>query len=658
MARLLVTRAYEAQPVQVDAVRPEEPIRIVVEPDEQGEYLYEWSLPEGTATDARLEGPNAIVYFESVPPGKREVAVTLYREDAGERVAVDTGRVTLDILRPMMRSVSLFRSGLSDITGADGGAEREDGDGQPLQPGQFIPVTLGRTATPPTPDVALWMTIRRGSRSLSFRAYREAMDRLLCNIEPAESEGRARTDRAVTELLSLSRRRFLPFNDTDAYRFLKVATEAYVLANVGVMYIERPDGTRGVGQFSQAEIDEAIGRLGLTGGALSNSRLQSYLVSLNTADDGRGPIQTLPYLALVRDKLRDEGIKRSLFVGMENDGVVPIGLPEECEGILAERLTAPLLLELIWSYWQEEGMLVQTMNAIGRRFQNIRGPGERDPLANFETDPLRPLNNLLWGYVQDEQHRLSVLRRAYEYDHHYGISLVGRAVGALRPADSRSKFLEGFHNLLYMATIFFQADDDTTVIADGFPLLNALREVHLELSRGAHNQFGDLPSTARQEMLMQQWLLARGEFREFLPTRIMVAYPEPWMDRVDAMKSLQGWTDTSVMHFHNLAVFGEQILLAIRYGAWTDPNVQRDWAANWARFWRPEIQGYIHAYRAVTGIDLSAEVTDSQREGERYLQPAVHLSRQLDTQRRGSLPAPPAALPAPGAKAGQKTANR
>ena len=69
---------------------------------------------------------------------------------------------------------------------------------------------------------------------------------------------------------------------------------------------------------------------------------------------------------------------------------------------------------------------------------------------------------------------------------------------------------------------------------------------------------------------MQQWLLARPEFREFLPTRIMVAYPEPWMDRVDAMKKLQGWTDTSVLHFRNLAVFGEQILLSIRWGDWSD----------------------------------------------------------------------------------------
>ena len=116
---------------------------------------------------------------------------------------------------------------------------------------------------------------------------------------------------------------------------------------------------------------------------------------------------------------------------------------------------------------------------------------------------------------------------------------------------------------------FYKRDDDTTVIADGFPVLNALKEVHLILAQGAHNQFGDLPSTARIEMLMQQWILARPEFREFLPTRIMVAYPEPWMDRVDAMKKLQGWTDTSVLHFRNLAIFGEQVLLSIRYGAWS-----------------------------------------------------------------------------------------
>ncbi len=276
-----------------------------------------------------------------------------------------------------------------------------------------------------------------------------------------------------------------------------------------------------------------------------------YLKFVNGTSD-----RTLTYLALIRDKLRDVRLKVSLFEDAD--------LPQECFGILRHKLTEPCLLELIWSYWHEEGMLVQTVNTIARRFQNVRGRTALDPLANLEIDPLRPLNNLFWGYIQDEQHRLSVVRRGYEYDHHYGLRLYGKAVPELRPADSRSKFLEAFHNLLHLCLPFYKQDDDTTVVADGFPMLNALKELHLIMSEGAHNQFGDLPSTARIEMLMQQWILARPEFREFQPTRIMVAYPEPWMDRVDAMKKLQGWTDVSVLHFRNLGMFGEQVLLSVR----------------------------------------------------------------------------------------------
>ena len=35
------------------------------------------------------------------------------------------------------------------------------------------------------------------------------------------------------------------------------------------------------------------------------------------------------------------------------------------------------------------------------------------------------------------------------------------------------------------------------------------------------------------------------------------------------MKRLQGWTDTPVTHFRDLGVFGEQILLSIRFGNWS-----------------------------------------------------------------------------------------
>ena len=249
-------------------------------------------------------------------------------------------------------------------------------------------------------------------------------------------------------------------------------------------------------------------------------------------------------------------------------------------------------------------------------------------------DPLRPLNNLFWGYIQDEQHRLTVARRNYEYDHHYGLRLEGKAVQNFRPVDTRSKFLEAFHHLLRLCTVFYKQDDDTTVMADAFPVLNALKEVHLILSQGAHNQFGDLPSTSRIEMLMQQWFLARPEFREFLPTRLMVAYPEPWMDRVDAMKKLQSWDDTSVLHFRNLGMFGEQILLSIRWGHWSD-EFEPVQALNWARFFRPQTQGYIHAYRAVTGVDLSADPTVNIRVDSTL--PSVLLKRRLAITAEGGL---------------------
>ena len=253
------------------------------------------------------------------------------------------------------------------------------------------------------------------------------------------------------------------------------------------------------------------------------------------------------------------------------------------------------------------------------------------------------LNNLIWGWVQDEEHRLTITRRAYEYDHEYGLTLLGKAVPSVRGADSRSRFLEGFHTLLTLATTFYREDDDTTVVADGFPVLNALRDVHLQLTQGAHNQYGDLPWTARQEFLMQQWMIARPEMRDFLPRRIMVDYPEAWMDTVESMKSLQGWTDTSILHFRDLAIFGEKILLSIRFGAWTS-QIHPENAANWARYWRPEVQGYIHAYRAATGVDLT-ERPDATI-------PAVLLQRRLPA---GSRPQMQPLQPAPAVRGGNGT---
>jgi hypothetical protein len=454
--------------------------------------------------------------------------------------------------------------------------------------GDVLRVALQRPAATRTRDQAFWSLIRSCTAQISTSRYADFIERVLCP-EDASFVGRRSV---IVNRLSRDARDLQTFTyGVGAYEVLKAATQIFLLLECGGCHAE----------IKNLDIDDESARFGepVTLDELRR-RLSAYLASGH-----------LPYI----DRVLDNAFRgEKQITGMH------------CYGVLSSRIQVPCLLELIWSYWHEEGMLVQSIGAIARRFQNVRAPGDRDPLAHLEIDPLRPLGNLLWGYIQDEQNLLTVKRRAYEYDHQYGLALYGKAVPALRPADSRSKFLEAFHHLLHRCSIFYKEDNDTTVIADGFALLNALQEVHLLLAEGAHNQFGDLPWTARAEMLMQQWLLARPEMRDFLQGRRMVPYKEPWMAQVDTMKALQGWTDIPVTHFRDLGVYGEQILLTIRYGDWIDIN-NEDAAKNWARSWRPEIQGYLHAYRAVTGMDLtSADMVD-------HTMPAIHLQKRLAMQR-------------------------
>jgi hypothetical protein len=182
------------------------------------------------------------------------------------------------------------------------------------------------------------------------------------------------------------------------------------------------------------------------------------------------------------------------------------------------------------------------MNAVMLRFQNRRR-GAHDPLVNLATDPLRGLSLLLWGRVQDEPQQLSVARRAHEYQYAYGLSLHGQAVADVAPVESRTKFIEAFHNLLYRAHAFYRADSVTINVADAFPVLQALKELHLVLAYGMNNQFIELNRQARAEMMVDQYLLARTEMQEFLRGRVMVPYPEKWMPQVETMVRLQGWGD-------------------------------------------------------------------------------------------------------------------
>lgn len=507
------------------------------------------------------------------------------------------------------------------------------------EPPPVVPVTLRRTEIPETEVDHLWPAIRNRTIAIRFDAYRAFVDQVL-GVDPnlrdlpnSDGQNSRRLNRERWEL-------FNPIYGVGAYEVLKTATQVFLLLETGFCG-ENDSNLRPTDRYRLGSNDpktiynsaEEAARLGL-GGTLPLSTVQEKLKEYL----GSG----LPYINTILE---------NAFQGFdEADSIF-------CPGYLLSRADCPPLIELIWSYWHEEAMLVQSMNAISLRFQNRRSAAARDPLAHIEIAPLFPLNNLLWGYIQDEQHRLSVPRRAYEYNHHYGLTLAGKAIPDFRPAETRSKFLEALHHLLYLSTVFFKQDDDMTVNADAFPVLNALKEVHLLLAEGAHNQFGDLPWTARAEMLMEQWILSRPEMRLFLQSRQMVPYREGWMAQVDTMKRLQGWTDVTVTHFNDLAIFGEQLLLSVRYGNWNLANDHAQ-AGKWARYWRPEIQNYIHSYRAVTGVDLRADPTSPQQR-QLLATPPTELIRQrlVNGKSAPALPAP-MAVDMPKSFRERKTARR
>ncbi|MCF0062556.1 hypothetical protein MUK70_01615 [Dyadobacter chenwenxiniae] len=440
----------------------------------------------------------------------------------------------------------------------------------------------------------LWRAIR--NRVPDFARYNNLMNQILGsgNIANGIPVNQSSSQQQFFNSGVLGRRQTLhplPFTNIQAYRLLKSATQAYLWATNNTF----------------------------TSGKTVNEGLDFYINSYDPPEEDR---TFTPYIQNILAQLGEW--RTSLFKN-NPDMVDP---RHNFFGI--DHLPA---IELIWSYWTEQGMMVQTMNAISLRFQNITINQGADPLAQMDIDPLRPLANLFWGYIQDEQHTLTIKRRAYEYDHTYGLQLEGRAVPVFKSVDSRSKFIEAFHNLLHSASIFFKESDDTTRVADPFSVLNNLREVHLLLAEGNHNAYGNLTWTARQEMLIQQYLLARPEMREFLGGRVMVPFREPWMDRVDRMRQIQNWGSTSITNYYDLAQFGEVLLLTIRAHDWSNEEGSAV-AGSWASSFRNEIQRYLHSYRTVTGADLSA---DAQLTESSFMQPSTLIQRRLQGEQRGPL---------------------
>ena len=76
------------------------------------------------------------------------------------------------------------------------------------------------------------------------------------------------------------------------------------------------------------------------------------------------------------------------------------------------------------------------------------------------------------------------------------------------------------------------------------------------------------------------------------------------MGPVDAMNKLQGWIGHARCCTSATWPCSASSCCSGSGSAPGRTVIEPEQAANWARYWRSEIQGYIHAYRAVTGVDL------------------------------------------------------
>ena len=99
-------------------------------------------------------------------------------------------------------------------------------------------VSLQRTATALTADVSHWGAILNITEAMSFNNYNRFMEMIFCgdrdlsDLPPFEQDRFAVKEQLGRKLLT---RRSLPFIDTDAYRLIKVATEAFVMVNCGII---------------------------------------------------------------------------------------------------------------------------------------------------------------------------------------------------------------------------------------------------------------------------------------------------------------------------------------------------------------------------------------------------------------------------------------
>ncbi|HUB50208.1 MAG TPA: carboxypeptidase-like regulatory domain-containing protein [Acetobacteraceae bacterium] len=426
-----------------------------------------------------------------------------------------------------------------------------------------IRVTMERTDSVPTLDEALWAAIHECSASIGFERYQHFIRRVFELDEQGPLPNQF--SRRLTDLGA---------RGVGAYRTLRDLTELFLVSRCGPAALGDRFDDNPLIAFANPERRRAREEI--------DERLRQYL------HDGE-----FPYI---------ERVVNAAYPWLDND-------PRGFDHLIRRMFRQPLLIELWHEMCLEHGMMMRTMDAVCDRFENDLKPGENDALTGYELTPLWGLSDFFWDWISHEPTRLSPKRRIQEYEHEYGPTSLGQGIAGLRSADVRSAFPAAFTNLLNLCEVFYKEDNQTTVIADAFPALVGLREVHRILAMGAGNAAPQLTFAARVETLMTQLTLAQPELADFLRTRKMVPYDEAWMGQVDAMKDLQGWGQPSISNYRDLAVYGERILLSIRLGDWTVGD--EDNARNWLRHHRNAIKRFNFARNAIAdGNGMAAAITE------------------------------------------------
>ena len=245
-----------------------------------------------------------------------------------------------------------------------------------------IPVRLARPDQGATSDQLLWMLVRNRTDAISFNNF----DRFANSVFTGNPRRRPRTSpRSPTSRTERGHSSWARSVSTRT-EILRTAAEYFLMHEVGliVQRINRPPIGPVVvtdvpsADYEPIDIDFEAYRM--------NGRRPpvDWVGELRASyyRDLRGLAGTTPRVLPYFEQI----IRRLSQI----DGR-PVDLLEEqmrfcdCYGVLPGRVIGPLAIELIWSYWHEEGMLAQTLNAIAHASRTggrgggrpTRSPGSR-----------------------------------------------------------------------------------------------------------------------------------------------------------------------------------------------------------------------------------------------------------------------------------------